>query len=104
MSEYEAKIETPRVDFDPVLFAGVQRGALLLDQKCPDWAQKINIDALKIRDCYCCILGQLYRNYMLGKTALNIAVGTSIDYGFGALEKDVLKVEKMWIKEIQARL
>ncbi len=105
MSEYEAKIATPRVD-NPLLFACVQKGALLLDQKCPSWAQKINIKTLKIRDCYCCILAQLYGNYMLGKIALDIFSERSppIDHGFGAYEKDAREVEKMWIKEIYARL
>lgn len=38
--------------------AAVQRGAEWLDQKCPDWAERIDLTALDLAEPACCVLGQ----------------------------------------------
>lgn len=39
--------------------ARVAKGAALLDQKLPGWAQKVDVGRLELSDCRVCVLGQL---------------------------------------------
>lgn len=38
--------------------AAVARGAAWLDQKCPDWVDKIDLGMLNLRNPHLCVLGQ----------------------------------------------
>jgi hypothetical protein len=38
----------------------VQAGAGLLDQHQPGWVDRIDLDRLNLRDCFACVLGQLF--------------------------------------------
>lgn len=38
----------------------VKRGAALLDEKRPGWADEIDLDLLNLRSCTTCVLGQVF--------------------------------------------
>lgn len=40
----------------------VRRGAALLDEKYPGWADRIELDRLDLGSCTTCVLGQLYQD------------------------------------------
>jgi len=52
------------------LHARVKRGAALLDQHYPGWAEKINQKTLDMISSCRCILGQLYGDFWTGKAHL----------------------------------
>lgn len=54
----------------------VWRGARLLDKRHPNWAEKIDLEALDIYDAYACILAQLYDQYWTGLDKLGLTNGT----------------------------
>lgn len=58
----------------------VSAGARLLDQKSPDWRQKISTGNLVMFDGERCVLGQLFGGYGAGLDTLEIDSGK--DYGF----------------------
>lgn len=41
----------------------VRRGMDLLDEICPDWIDRVNLDTLNISSCTDCVLGQLCGDY-----------------------------------------
>lgn len=41
----------------------VAAGAAWLDEHQPGWVERIDLDALEMRDCMSCILGQLFGGY-----------------------------------------
>lgn len=85
----------------------VARGAKLLDRKRPGWAERIDLDQLRLEECDSCILGQLYGTYRNGKLECGLAIGG--DHGFGEIfmqmnpgpEYAALRVA--WLAEIQQR-
>lgn len=41
----------------------VAKGAELLDKKVPGWEEKIDLNELKLDDCWDCIIGQVLGHY-----------------------------------------
>jgi hypothetical protein len=57
----------------------VEAGVARLDAQYPDWAQKIDVDELRMNDCNLCILGQLYGDFNRGLVKLVPDPEDSID-------------------------
>jgi hypothetical protein len=63
----------------------VARGAALLDQYRPGWADEIDLDELRLESGSDCVLGQLYGDYGEGRAQLRILdTAYSQDLGFTA--------------------
>ena len=81
----------------------VEKGAGLLDQKRPGWANEINTETLEMHDCYRCILGQLYGHYFTGTMMLNI---TGSFWGFNVVDGNRSlydALQSAWLAEIEKR-
>ena len=48
------------------LHARVERGATLLDERQPGWADQIDLGTLNMSSCWFCVLGQLYEDFGAG--------------------------------------
>ena len=89
----------------------VAKGARLLDTVKPGWAAEINIEGLNLESPCDCVLGQLYKSYASGISALAInhvphKYGFTLG-GYGNIRQypayfAVLK--SAWIPEIKKRL
>ncbi len=94
----------------------VARGAALLDEKLPGWWQRIDLEALTMRDTCMCILGQLFGNeedrleddgYWQGLHDLNIprfGAAHAAEYGFA--DEDPFAYEALdveWCELIESR-
>ena len=94
----------------------VARGAALLDQKRPGWAQQINISTLNLGSPCLCVLGQLYRSFTRGWVLLTDGVaGQARPFGFdisgeesattGGLDSPYYHLlQDAWIEAIADRL
>ena len=103
----------------------VRRGAELLDQECPGWAEVVPTDEqLRIDDGFCCVLGHVFGNYQTAIRALAFrpsASGTfyAADYGFslyghelecfsrveeGTAESRLTALAAAWRREIARRV
>lgn len=57
---------------DPLFHAPiVAKGAALLDEVMPGWADRIDLDTLAFPSCDHCVLGQLYGHYVNGRLFLD---------------------------------
>ena len=76
----------------------VLRGVALLDEKVPDWRERINPDRLSMVSCNSCILGQLFGNYFEGARMLGIY---GSDYGFNVSGEDTyLRLRQLWKEQL----
>lgn len=64
------------------LFDCVKKGAYLLDEKQPGWANLISLTDLNLTCEYNCVLGRIYSTYTAGLNSLEIENG--FDHGFNA--------------------
>lgn len=83
-----------------------RRGARMLDRAAPGWATRVNPAVLDIAAWYCCVLGQLYGSYVLGKIDLGINGIQCIWYGFVPLLPGYSSWRKLtaaWVEEIKIR-
>ena len=55
---------------DDLIQVAVERGATILDQHVPRWADLIDLETLNMPSCSNCILGQLYGDFDSGATKL----------------------------------
>lgn len=84
----------------------VRRGARLLDEKVPDWFNKIDIETLSIASCLRCVLGQLFGYFgseALSKLDLCWDTDEDIDYGFVDDDGFNDRLTSLWINEIKQR-
>lgn len=82
----------------------VARGATLLDEKRPGWAGQVSKDRLAMVSCTKCVLGQIYGDFGLGLSALDLW-GRSVGFGFSALDpSDYISLADLWRAEIARRL
>lgn len=101
------------------------RGAALLDQVVPAWFFRIDLETLNIRNRFLCILGQLFGDYLDGRSWLFGDVhpeqpGLAAQYGFTLsteeyldddgeyLDDDGVRVsgsllKNAWVEEIDSR-
>jgi hypothetical protein len=91
----------------------VKRGALLLDATTPGWVEKISLDRLAMRNCWRCVLGQVYCSYVVGRVFLDLidhnkAAGfgftvTAAEYRECGLDALWLALANAWRAEIRSR-
>jgi hypothetical protein len=90
----------------------VARGAALLDEGVPGWAERIDLTELELASCYSCVLGQLFAleydaedgsPFGAGIKALGIegSVRGPVWYGFDGASIEGLEAE--WWRVIDAR-
>ncbi len=103
----------------------VKRGIKLLDQKVPDWCDKIDLKRLNTESTYLCVLGQVYgttghrrasvdttyhkfkklgkAGYDKGRVELDLTYKDVVSYGFettGASEQAYPRLTKTWVEAI----
>ena len=98
------------------ILANVERGALLLDDNMPGWADKIDLDRLNIAVGSLCILGQLFSpeveedwmGFSQGMTRLlgdeNDTYAEAVYHGFDGEPGDYHGLTLAWECEIINRL
>lgn len=82
----------------------VESGAAFLDERVPDWREKIDTGKLRINSLRDCVLGQLAGWYFTGLNELGITPAKAFDYGF--VEADgatASELEQAWTDEIMGR-
>lgn len=86
------------------------KGAELLDDKVPGWAEKIGLATLMMWSCSWCVLGQLFNDYGGGMKQLGLTAQEALEYGFCPIgsefdpynhDADMLRLE--WQDEIARR-
>lgn len=104
----------------PTIRETVQQGAAFLDQHVPEWAKKIDIYTLNMRDMQNCILGQLFGDWANGLAGFGNGWNWISEHGFILLydtanENDLpaywkllkeryLALTEMWREEVTKRL
>ncbi len=84
----------------------VLRGVALLDEKVPDWRERIEPEGLDMGRCGRCILGQLFGFYDIGLRQLKVASrAKSIKYGFdantqSAKSKKWTELNQLWREQL----
>src|SRR6266536_5620391 len=88
----------------------VARGAALLDEKIPGWAERIDLARLQMNSCHDCVIGQLFpvesdwvTPYGRGMEALGVwhLRGDARGHGVDGEDADALNAE--WRRVITAR-
>lgn len=80
----------------------VSRGAELLDREQPEWAGRISLDDLHMRDCDECVLGQIFGDFTEGVDVLGIA-DSAYHLGFYGEVRESKLLALVWIAEIERR-
>ena len=94
----------------------VQRGAALLDEKRPGWADKINIATLRMSSECACILGQLEGMFwsaaqrLFGGEGMDLPTVEAVECGLwtpltvnGVDCQSYNQLQDAWVEEIEAR-
>jgi hypothetical protein len=97
----------------------VRKGAALLDEQEPGWADRIELGDLEMHNPCFCVLGQLHNSYGQGLAAVGLVMGTVEDpfpdyvrapkYGFAIGDTDLpygpawAALEAAWVVEILKR-
>ena len=63
----------------------VKAGIEFLDQIRPEWEDLIDIEVLDMKNCHCCILGQLYDHYWNATAELSFTNIRADELGFTLL-------------------
>lgn len=79
----------------------VALGVALLDEKCPDWVNRIDLSRLDIASCNRCILGQLFGDFGRGYEPLDI--WTAEPYGFMPEYEQIEAMQAEWVRVIADR-
>lgn len=84
----------------------VSRGIAFLDEHCPDWKNKIDLDTLDMKNCSYCVLGQVFGDWFKGKRCLEIEDQVSVDLGFDIsysypYNYDWRRLTSAWIKALE---
>lgn len=90
------------------IVARAKRGAELLDEVLPGWADHINLDEFDMKSCCDCALGQLFGEYMEGRNRLGVQAPVELGFDLPVLcpgERDVRfsALTTAWVAEIEAR-
>ena len=91
----------------------VARGAALLDEKMPGWAERIDLNVLNLASSCRCVLGQLHPNleapddaYLDGLSHLGVSTTDDSGYGFDTSDEDDGVYERLtaaWRELIESR-
>ena len=92
----------------------VAKGATLLDQQVPGWAERIDLPMLDIGSCYHCILGQLYGDgseldtsgYEVGRDWFGLTLRDAEEHGFttAAGLPEFRRLGEAWAAEVLRRV
>ena len=94
----------------------VERGAALLDEKVPDWFEKIDTSSLSMTSSCNCVLGKLFQHYYSGRNVLfGVTVRNNVytcqSHGFSCALKYLQGhdigweiLDDLWLAEIRGRL
>ena len=67
----------------------VAKGAALLDEMEPGWYQKIDLVTLNLRNCFSCVIGQVYGEYTENTLrSLDLDFSSDADFGFNIIYSD----------------
>lgn len=84
----------------------VRKGAKLLDEKKPGWADEINPDRLDLSSGLMCIVGQTFGEFSRGVADLGVE-DNDYKYGFDTdpLDEDdsYADLDEAWLKQINKR-
>jgi len=84
--------------------ANVERGAAFLDERDPNWPNKIDVGRLDLGDCERCILGQLYVDYDEALTELSLSAREAERLGFNTVgPQRYWHLTAGWIREVLSR-
>lgn len=90
----------------------VVKGATLLDEMEPGWYQKIDLVTLNLRNCFSCVIGQVYGEYTENNlTRLGLDFSRDTDFGFDVSYDDDVPAQdscyytltSLWKNEILQR-
>lgn len=86
----------------------IARGAALLDEEMPGWAEKISLEILDINDSEMCILAQLYGSFYGGGENLGLFTNDKlVENGFFPEKMDDTYYKNLkneaWAEEIAKR-
>jgi hypothetical protein len=78
------------------LAARVQRGAALLDERRPGWADSIVLPKLKMHDCEQCVLGQVFGSYVGGVSRMRLGTDGAEMLGFNSERRSAVGFLELW--------
>jgi hypothetical protein len=78
----ESPVGEPAEPMPDTIEARVRRGAELLDREWPGWAEWVSGDILAMWSCARCVLGQLFRDFDLGRRHLDLSKFGAAEHGF----------------------
>lgn len=89
----------------------VRKGAALLDERVPGWADRVDRLRLAVSDGYACVLAQVSgRHYVHGLRLLSLSYADGPMYGFASngdtpkqADEDFRLLTECWHAEISAR-
>lgn len=92
--------------------ARVRKGAALLDEKVPDWADRIALPDLDVSDSFNCVLAQVAGgHYVQGLTLVALLYLDASEYGFaaasdgiGGADEEFARLTECWHEEIAERV
>lgn len=89
------------------------KGAALLDEEIPGWADRIDLPTLDLGSCTRCVLGQLFSSgrsgweapYALGLHHLSLSVREAVGHGFTTNSAEVTwpQLGEAWADEVLRR-
>ena len=82
------------------------KGAQLLDERRPDWANFVSVNILEMNYLHTCVLGQLFGNYAAGCNQLSLEPedGKTAELGFRTNGREDWKLlNSAWKNEIEKR-
>jgi hypothetical protein len=81
------------------------QGSVLLDQVHPGWEFKVNLNLLEMSSAKCCVLGQLFGDFLTGAKTLRLDC-SDLRSVLGFLPEGYYEVQQSnaaWVAEIQSR-
>lgn len=86
----------------------IARGALLLDEQAPGWAEKIDLDDFDVQNTDRCPVTQVFGAWSKGVQILGLSAEGTVEYGFfpEAYDDDVVSRGKneAWEEEVLKRI
>lgn len=84
----------------------VQNGATLLDENCPNWWERIDLEFLDMVHYHTCILGQLFEHFDRGVKFFKLTNSQEAEFGFrmGRWFGEYSDLDECWRVEVRKRL
>lgn len=76
-------------------------GIRLMDDRVPDWRDRIDADDLDMENCYRCVFGHVFGQYVIGLERLGLHNG-GVDYGLVPDRDDAEPVLRaLWVRAVK---